>query len=100
MGRFQNVTGKQQKYNQTEPVYGTFDKAVVDAGIETGDFVLLERVTHAKVNGRMVESIDRRFFPKGEMAAKEKRGWSQVHLSGAERAAVAPSTPKRQKQAE
>ena len=101
MGRFNNVTGKQSKYNQTDPVYGTLDAAEVDAGIDSGDFVLMERDTHAKVNGRMVTSIDRRFMPKGEVAGKEKRGWRVVNLTGAERAAAIPTQTtqtKRKKQ--
>jgi len=101
MGRFNNVTGKQSKYNQTDPVYGTLDAAEVDAGIDSGDFVLMERDTHAKVNGRVATSIDRRFMPKGEVAGKEKRGWRVVNLTGAERAAAIPTqTTKRKKNQE
>ena len=100
MARFQNVTGKKSKYNQTEPVYGTVGKEIVDAGLDSGDFVLMERVTHAKVNGRFVESLDRRFFPKGEVAKKEKGEWRVVHMSVSERASAAPSPAKVKKQAD
>lgn len=94
MARYTNPTGKKGKYKQTDPVYGSFDKADVDAGLASGEFVLMERTVHAKVDGQLVASQDRRFFPKGDVDAKKKKGWAVVSLSGAEVAASIPQSKK------
>jgi hypothetical protein len=87
VARYQQPSGK-NKYRQTDPVYGTFEKEVVDAGIATGDFVLMERTVHAKIDGQLVGRPDRRYMPAGDVRKLEARGWSVVELSGSERAAT------------
>ena len=78
----------------TDPVYGAIPKEVVQEGIGTGEFVLMEQTAHAMENGKMVERNIRRYVPKAQVERRLSQGWVLVELSASEMAAVAP-TPKR-----
>jgi len=95
MSRFDNPTGQKQKYNQTAPIYGNLEKEAVDKGVLDGTMLLYERINMQKVDGKMVETIDRRFMPASEREKNEKRGFVVVELGGAERANMTPTVTKK-----
>lgn len=82
------------KYKTTDPIYQTFDKEEVDAGLLTGEFILMEKTQHAKVDGQLVGRQDRRFMPSSKQKEKEAQGWVKVELSLSDKVAAAPSPKK------
>jgi hypothetical protein len=92
MARHQNITG--QNYKFTDPVYDMLDPADVNANPD--NYVLMCRTVHAKVDGKMVASEDRRYARKADQRVRESKGWQVVSLTMAEKAQAAPS-PKAKK---
>jgi len=78
VGRYDNA-GK-IKYIESDPVYGGLSREVVEAGIESGDYILMERQVAAREGKNVAYSMQRQYMPKAMAEKKEARGWKPVSV--------------------